>query len=131
MYWSRLRLVVRQFRAPVPTLARSVCLCVWMAGVLALAGCVDQPARSTTSSPAPGAETVAAAPAASPVTYVLATGTVYYAGDPQHGHKPDGTFRRGTKVSLLHRAGNYSLVRSEDGVEAYVATHILEPLAMQ
>jgi hypothetical protein len=117
---------------------------IFLAAVVLLAGCVDQPtpvkpsqshagptatsAAGTAVSPAAGS---AVTPAEGPTMFVLTTGTVYYSGDPLHGHKADGTFRRGTKVSLVHRVGNYSVVRSEDGVEAYVATHTLEPLAMQ
>lgn len=104
-----------------------------VAGIVTLSGCVEQPAPVPTKVSQSGQSpaTAAAETSAVPATFVLATGTVYYSGDPQRGHKPDGTFRRGTKVSLLHRAGNYSMVRSEDGIEAYVATHTLEPLAMQ
>ena len=108
------------------------------AGTLLLAGCVDRPAAqlpspsaATRSVAAVGDDGVTDGAAAAPTTYILATGTVFYDGDPQHGHKPDGTLRRGTKVTLVHRAGNYSLVRSEDGIEGYVPTHLLEPLAMQ
>jgi hypothetical protein len=118
------RLVLKEPRMNQP-------LCILLvAAVVLLAGCVEPPAppaAATTDSTA--AKTAPSATA--PAMFVLATGTVYYAGDPLHGHKPDGTFRRGTKVSLVHRAGNYSVVRSEDGIEAYVATHTLEPLAMQ
>jgi len=104
-----------------------------VAAIVPLGGCVEPPAApaaKTSTSSQPSAVRPAES-AAAPATFVLATGTVYYAGDPQRGHKPDGTFRRGTKVSLVHRAGNFSVVRSEDGIEAYVATHTLEPLAMQ
>jgi hypothetical protein len=103
-----------------------------IATLASLAGCAEHapPARESSRSPTPADPAPPAAAAAAPV-YVLATGTVYYGGDPQHGHKPDGTLRRGTKVSLVRRAGNYTVVRIEDGGEAYVATHLLEPLAMQ
>ncbi len=104
------------------------------AGATVLAGCVERPAAapSAASAAARSDTNVAEDDAANaPITYVLATGTVYYNGDPQHGHKTDGTLRRGTKVTLVHRSGNYSLVRSEDGIQGYVPTHILEPLAMQ
>lgn len=113
-------------------------LCILLvAAVVLLAGCVEPPsppagkpsdtgvAATARSAPPTGS------PPAATTMFVLTTGTVYYAGDPLHGHKPDGTFRRGTKVSLVHRAGNYTVVRSEDGIEGYVATHTLEPLAMQ
>jgi hypothetical protein len=101
--------------------------------VVLLAGCVEPSAPPTANSSDASAQPATRLADSAPpqTTFVLSTGTVYYAGDPQHGHKPDGTFRRGTKVSLVHRAGNYSVVRSEDGVEGYVATHTLEPLAMQ
>jgi hypothetical protein len=101
---------------------------ILLAAVVLLAGCIEQPAPVKSSQSSAGS---VAAQTEGPAVFVLSTGTVYYSGDPLHGHKPDGTFRRGTKVSLVHRVGNYSVVRSEDGVEAYVATHTLEPLAMQ
>jgi len=103
--------------------------CVYLAS---LAGCAEHapPERESSRSHRPPAAEQAAGAVPAQI-YELATGTVYYGGDPQYGHKPDGTLRRGTKVSLVRRAGNYSVVRIEDGSEAYVATHLLEPLAMQ
>ena len=37
----------------------------------------------------------------------------------------DGKFEAGTKVSIIRDAGSYTLVRSEDGVEAYVSSDAL------
>ncbi len=91
-----------------------------------LAGCADSQAPPIIER----AAISAAQPPVAGATYEFSTGTVYYSGDPARGHKPDGTFRRGTRVSLLHRAGTYSVVRSPDGLEAYVATHTLAPLEM-
>ena len=41
---------------------------------------------------------------------------------------PDGQFKAGTKVKLIEKAGSYSLVQSEDGIEGYVASDALAEL---
>jgi len=58
-------------------------------------------------------------------THVIATDALYYKGGPQQAQPPDGTFKAGTKITLIEEAGSYSLVRSADGVEAYVAADAL------
>lgn len=62
------------------------------------------------------------------LTHVIATETVYYKTGPQQGRPPDGTFKAGTKVTVIEKAGSYSLVRSGDGIEAYVASDALKKL---
>ena len=54
-------------------------------------------------------------------THVVVKSTLYYKGGPQQAQPPDGTFTAGTKVRLLRAAGSYSRVRSEGGIEGYVA----------
>ncbi|MFO1092578.1 MAG: MG2 domain-containing protein [Planctomycetaceae bacterium] len=49
----------------------------------------------------------------------------YYKASPAQMSPPDGTFPAGTKVTVIRRAGSYSLVRSADGIEAFVATDAL------
>jgi len=68
---------------------------------------------------------------ARPSTHRIVAKTVYYEGGPQQGRPPDGHFTVGTQVSLIRDAGSYALVRSEGGVEAYVATDVLDPLEVK
>ncbi len=124
--------------------------------LLTALGCGE---ASTTSTPAPDAATeatsdeVTAEPAgeelqvSQPVeqpaaggatfTHVIATQSPYYTTGPQQGRPPDGDFLVGTKVNLAQgedgsdapTIGSYTLVRSEDGVEAYVSTDALKAVA--
>jgi hypothetical protein len=57
-----------------------------------------------------------------PAERVLSAAAEYYLQGPQQASPPDGTFAAGTKVTLVRDAGSYSLVRTADGVEAYVST---------
>ena len=59
------------------------------------------------------------APGAS-YSHVIAVEAEYYTTGPQQGRPPDGKFPAGTKVNIVETAGSYTLVRSADGVEAYV-----------
>lgn len=58
-------------------------------------------------------------------THVIASDAVYYVGGPQQAQPPDGTFTAGTKVLIIEEAGSYSLIRSEEGIEAYVAADVV------
>ena len=49
--------------------------------------------------------------------------TVYYANGPQQGQPPDGRFSAGTKVNVIEQSGSHVLVKSDGGIEAYVAAH--------
>ncbi len=70
-------------------------------------------------------------------THVITAETAYYTGGPQQGRPPDGNFLVGTKVNLAKgddgsdapTTGSYTLVRSEDGIEAYVSTDALETIS--
>lgn len=55
-------------------------------------------------------------------THVVASETEYYTSGPQQGRPPDGTFSEGTKVRIVEEAGSYVRVRSEGGIEAFVAS---------
>ena len=54
-------------------------------------------------------------------SHVIAAETEYYTTGPQQGRPPDGKFPAGTMVSIVEEAGSYILVRSENGITAYVA----------
>jgi hypothetical protein len=71
----------------------------------------------------------AAQPRNSDVTHVVTVETVYYMSGPQQARPPEGRLEVGTKVTIIRDAGSYTLVRTEGGVEAYVASDSIEPLA--
>ena len=60
-------------------------------------------------------------------SHVIVAETEYYTTGPQQGRPPDGKFPAGTNVSIVEEAGSYVLVRSESGVEAYVAADAVKP----
>lgn len=64
--------------------------------------------------------------AAPQVSHVIRVETEYYLNGPQQARPPDGTFAAGTPVSVVDEAGSYVLVRSEKGIEAYVAADAVE-----
>ena len=55
-------------------------------------------------------------------THTITKETPYYLTGPQQGRPPEGKFGEGTRVRLLHEAGSFSQVRSENGVTAFVAS---------
>lgn len=55
-------------------------------------------------------------------THVLIENADYYTDNPAQGRAANGQFQQGEKVTLIQRAGSYSLVRSANGVQAYVST---------
>jgi serpin B len=59
-------------------------------------------------------------------SHMIAAETEYYTTGPQQGRPPDGKFPAGTKVSIVEEAGNYVLVKSDAGIEAYVAAHAVK-----
>jgi hypothetical protein len=73
----------------------------------------------------PKAQNAAGSPADS-FSHVITTEVEYYTTGPQQGRPPDGKFPAGTKVTIVREAGSYILVRSEDGVEAYVASDAIK-----
>lgn len=64
-------------------------------------------------------------------THVVVSETSYYTSGPQQGRPADGKFPVKTRVKLLKQAGSYALVRSTDGVQAFVATSALQPIGIQ
>jgi|TARA_B100001964_G_scaffold173365_1_gene190945 uncharacterized protein YgiM (DUF1202 family) len=62
------------------------------------------------------------------LTHVVTTDTVYYMSGPQQARPPEGKFKAGTKVTLVQKAGSYSVVRSAGGVQAYVSTASLKAI---
>ncbi|MDG1894358.1 MAG: serpin family protein [Fuerstiella sp.] len=52
---------------------------------------------------------------------VITAETVYYTTGPQQSRPPDGQFPAGTQVNVVEESGSYVLVKSEGGIEAYVA----------
>ena len=73
------------------------------------------------------AEENAASAVQSEYPHQIGSLAVYYTGGPQQGRPPDGEFEPGTRVKVLHHAGSYSMVRSADGIEAYVSTAAIQP----
>lgn len=61
-------------------------------------------------------------------SHVVAREAEYYVNGPQQGRPPDGTLPEGTRVNVVRDSGSYLVVRSEEGVEAYVAANAVEPL---
>ena len=47
--------------------------------------------------------------------------TAYYTTGPQQDRPPDGRFSAGTKVNVIEQSGSYVWVKSDGGIEAYVA----------
>ncbi len=65
---------------------------------------------------------------AADVTHIVISKTAYYTTSPAQARPPDGQFEPGTKVRLLRKAGSYVLVRSEEGITAYVAADRIRPV---
>lgn len=59
-------------------------------------------------------------------SHVITAEVEFYTTEPQKGRSPDGKFLAGTKVNIIQQAGSYTLVRSEGGVEAYVASDAIK-----
>lgn len=59
-------------------------------------------------------------------SHVLAVEAVYYTTGPQQGRPPDGKLPSGTRVHIVRQAGSYTLVRTDGGIEAYVAADIVK-----
>lgn len=100
---------------------KKLLLTLLMCGFVLFVGCAKKapPAKQTKESPAVSK----AAP-----THVVTTDTVYYMSGPQQARPPEGKFKAGTKVTVVQNAGSYSVVRSVDGVQAYVSTASLEAI---
>ena len=55
-------------------------------------------------------------------------GVYYYLGGPQQARPPEGQFKPDTRVTLVRKNGSYSVVKSETGITAHVATAALKPI---
>ena len=66
---------------------------------------------------------------ASKYTHVVSSETAYYRDGPQQGRPHDGMLFPGTRVTVVEGAGSYCRVRTEAGLEVWVATDSLRPLA--
>jgi len=94
-------------------------------GALLLTGCSKQSSPPANIDAGPQADSLRPGET---FLYVIAREVEYYNSGPQQGRPPDGKFPAGTKVNVLRRTGGISLVRSPDGIEAYVMSEaILEP----
>jgi uncharacterized protein YgiM (DUF1202 family) len=108
-------------------MTRRIAACVGLALAYGLVGC------SAKSSPAPNQTTEAATQAANEkpgesYRHVIAAEVEYYTSGPQQGRPPDGKFKAGTKVNVIQEAGSYTQVRSEDGIEAFVASDAIKKI---
>jgi hypothetical protein len=65
-----------------------------------------------------------------PFTHTIADlgGVHYYLGGPQQARPSEGKFKPGTRVRLVRGAGSYSVVQSETGITAHVATAALKKI---
>ena len=91
-------------------------------------GCTPSSKSSNSSNTSTGGSTPSAMTAPS-TNYVLTKDAQYYKNSPAQPMPPDGTWREGTKVTLVKSMGNYKLVESSDGTKAYVASDALGPAA--
>ncbi len=70
-----------------------------------------------------------AVPLEGELSHLVVEDTPYYKDGPQQGRPPDGTLARGSKVRVDRSSGSYTLIVSDTGVKAYVATAALKSLA--
>jgi len=96
-------------------------LTLLVCGFVLVVGCVEKAPPKIQVNDQPAASK--AAP-----THVVTVESVYYMSGPQQARPPEGKFKAGTKVTLLQKAGSYSVVRSVGGVQAYVSTAALKAI---
>ena len=92
---------------------------------LALAGCA--PNGSSGGSPGGAAKMAPTVTAKKATAYVVTVDSPYYKNGPAQPMPPDGTFRKGTEVTVIKSLGSYDLVQAKDGTKAYVAKASLAP----
>lgn len=61
-------------------------------------------------------------------THRITKDAPYYKTGPQQARPQDGILKAGTKIKLIKDAGSYSLVETEQGIEAYVAISDMEEI---
>ena len=111
-------------------------LVAWMGLVAAVlfAGCTGQaPTVPSETDRQQTTQTEAASqepdsPAGESFSHVIAAEVEFYTTGPQQGRPPDGKFPAGTKVYIVETALSYTLVRAQDGVEAYVAADAVKEI---
>ncbi|MDP6545667.1 MAG: hypothetical protein QGH60_16915 [Phycisphaerae bacterium] len=96
-------------------------LMLLVCGFVLVAGCAEKAQPKIQANGQPVASKAA-------LTHVVTADTVYYMSGPQQARPPEGKFKAGTKVTLLQKAGSYSVVRSEGGVQAHVSTASLKAI---
>lgn len=55
-------------------------------------------------------------------TKTLSETVDYYSNGPQQASPPDGQIQAGTEVTIIERAGSYTLIETADGIRGYVAS---------
>jgi hypothetical protein len=97
--------------------------------VLVVTGCSGQSSPPANIDGEPQTDVAPYASASRPAetfSYPLIRDVEYYTSGPQQGRPPDGTLSAGTKVNVLRRTGSYSLVRTAEGVEGYIASDAIQ-----
>ena len=91
----------------------------------------DNPEQPTQPIELPTEPAANPAPSGDGITHLVIQDAIYFKSAPQQDGSPDGGFRAGTKVTLVEDAGSYALVRSADGIEAYVSVTALQEVGME
>jgi hypothetical protein len=63
------------------------------------------------------------------LTHVTTKDAPYYLSGPQQSSPPDGTLKAGTHITIVENKGSYSIVRTKDGIKAYVANDSFKALS--
>ena len=100
---------------------KKLLLTLLVCGIVLLHGCTEEQQPKIQANGQPAASD------AGP-THVVTADTVYYMSGPHQSRPPEGKFKAGTKVTLVQKAGSYSVVRSTGGVQAYVTTASLKAI---
>ena len=98
-----------------------------LAAIVLLTGCNPRPTPPQHKQPLTTQPDTDSVTSSSSYPAVISETSVYYTGGPQQGRPPEGEFIKGTRVQVLENAGSYSIVRSADGIEAYVSTDAINP----
>jgi serpin B len=96
--------------------------------LMLIAGLSWAPTSQAQERPAAARGEVRGQPPSASLTHVVTAEAEYYTTGPQPARPPDGRFPAGTRVALIRESGSYALVRSAEGVRAYVAAAALQPI---
>lgn len=105
---------------------RYIAVAIVVAGSLVIGCAKSTPPDSTGETEQNEATNGEPSPPSEGFSHVIISETAYYTTGPQQGRPPDGTFPAGTRVNVIEEAGSYTRVRSENGVEAFVAADALK-----